>query len=159
MQKNKETNKTHYFMGEDLNPFTPKGDQLQFSLSVSHQRYIIQYGECGNRQFAQMKVLQICWQTLTPKKSVPTPALGWGICFHFLPHALWNFLCFFVSGRVHQQCVIASHIAYLCRLKYSMISTINCVCGICQDHLPHVCVCCQIFEEKELLLCIKNRPI
>ena len=24
-------------------------DQLQFSLSVSHQRYIIQYGEFGNR--------------------------------------------------------------------------------------------------------------
>ena len=32
-----------------LNPFTPKSDQLQFSLSVSHQRYIIQYGEFGNR--------------------------------------------------------------------------------------------------------------
>ena len=29
--------------------FTPKSDQLQFSLSVSHQRYIIQYGEFGNR--------------------------------------------------------------------------------------------------------------
>ena len=29
-----------------FNPFTPKTDQLQFSLSVSHQRYmyIIQYG-------------------------------------------------------------------------------------------------------------------
>ena len=40
----------------NLNPFTPKSDQLQFSLSVSHQRYIIQYGELGNRQFAQMKV-------------------------------------------------------------------------------------------------------
>ena len=32
-----------------INPFTPKSDQLQFSLSVSHQRYIIQYGEFGNR--------------------------------------------------------------------------------------------------------------
>ena len=31
----------------DSNPFTPKSDQLQFSLSVSHQRYIIQYGELG----------------------------------------------------------------------------------------------------------------
>ena len=31
-----------------INPFTPKSDQLQFSLSVSHQRYIIQYGEFGN---------------------------------------------------------------------------------------------------------------
>ena len=30
------------------NPFTAKSDQLQFSLSVSHQRYIIQYGEFGN---------------------------------------------------------------------------------------------------------------
>ena len=39
----------------------------------------------------------------------------------------------------------------VCRLKYSMISTINCVCGICQDHLPHVCVCRQLFGEKELL--------
>ena len=29
-----------------FNPFTPKS-QLQFSLSVSHQRYIIQYGELG----------------------------------------------------------------------------------------------------------------
>ena len=29
--------------------FTPKSDQLQFSLSVSRQRYIIQYGEFGNR--------------------------------------------------------------------------------------------------------------
>ena len=28
---------------------TPKSDQLQFSLSVSNQRYIIQYGEFGNR--------------------------------------------------------------------------------------------------------------
>ena len=26
-----------------------------------------------------------------------------------------------------------------------------CVCGICQDRLPHVCICCQLFEEKELL--------
>ena len=25
----------------DINPFTPKSDQLQFSLSVSHQRYIM----------------------------------------------------------------------------------------------------------------------
>ena len=25
-----------------------ESDQLQFSLSVSHQRYIIQYGEFGN---------------------------------------------------------------------------------------------------------------
>ena len=32
-----------------FNPFTPKSDQLQFSLSVSHQRYIIQYGEFGKR--------------------------------------------------------------------------------------------------------------
>ena len=39
-----------------INPFTPKRDQLRFSRSVSHQRYIIQYGEFGNRQFAQMKV-------------------------------------------------------------------------------------------------------
>ena len=31
---------------------------------------------------------------------VSTPALGWGIRFHFLPHALWNFFVFFVSGRV-----------------------------------------------------------
>ena len=31
------------------NPLTPKSDQLQFSLSVSHQRYIIQYGEFGSR--------------------------------------------------------------------------------------------------------------
>ena len=29
--------------------FTPKSDQLQFSLSVSYQRYIIQYGEFVNR--------------------------------------------------------------------------------------------------------------
>ena len=28
-----------------FNPFTSKSDQLQFSLSVTHQRYIIQYGE------------------------------------------------------------------------------------------------------------------
>ena len=27
--------------------FTPKSDQLKFSLSVSHQRYNIQYGELG----------------------------------------------------------------------------------------------------------------
>ena len=33
--------------GKLFNPFTPKSDQLQFSLSVSHQRYIIQYGELG----------------------------------------------------------------------------------------------------------------
>ena len=26
-----------------------------------------------------------------------------------------------------------------------MISTINCVCGICQDCLRHVCVCCQLY--------------
>ena len=32
-----------------VNPFTPKSDQLQFSLSVSHQRHIIQYGEFGSR--------------------------------------------------------------------------------------------------------------
>ena len=31
-----------------VNPFIPKSDQLQFSLLVSHQRYIIQYGEFGN---------------------------------------------------------------------------------------------------------------
>ena len=31
-----------------FNPFTPKSDQLQCSLSVSHQRYIMQYGEFGN---------------------------------------------------------------------------------------------------------------
>ena len=30
-----------------FNPFTPKSDQLQFSLSVFHKRYIIQYGELG----------------------------------------------------------------------------------------------------------------
>ena len=30
-----------------INPFTPKCDQPWFSLSVSHQRYIIQYGELG----------------------------------------------------------------------------------------------------------------
>ena len=28
-----------------INPFTPKSDQLEFSLSASQQRYIIQYGE------------------------------------------------------------------------------------------------------------------
>ena len=28
----------------NINPFTPKSDQLQFSLSASHKRYIIQYG-------------------------------------------------------------------------------------------------------------------
>ena len=39
-----------------FNPFTPKSDQLQFSLSDSHQRYIIQYGEFDNRQLAQIKV-------------------------------------------------------------------------------------------------------
>ena len=32
-----------------INPFTPKSDQLQFSHSVSHQRFIIQYGEFGSR--------------------------------------------------------------------------------------------------------------
>ena len=32
-----------------INPFTLKSDQLQFSFSVSHQRYIIQYGEFDNR--------------------------------------------------------------------------------------------------------------
>ena len=32
-----------------FNLFTPKSDQLQFSLSVSYQKYIIQYGELGNR--------------------------------------------------------------------------------------------------------------
>ena len=31
-----------------INPFNPRSDQLQFSLSVSHQRYIIQYGELSN---------------------------------------------------------------------------------------------------------------
>ena len=31
-----------------INPFTPKSDRLQFSLSVTHERYIIQYGEFGN---------------------------------------------------------------------------------------------------------------
>ena len=31
------------------NRFTPKSDQLQFSLSFSHQRYIVQCGEFGNR--------------------------------------------------------------------------------------------------------------
>ena len=36
--------------------FNPRSDQLQFSLSVSHQRHIIQYGEFDNRSFAQMKV-------------------------------------------------------------------------------------------------------
>ena len=44
---------------------------------------------------------------------VSTPALGWGIRFHFLPHVLWNF---FVVFRIQQstlaQSVIASHIAY-----------------------------------------------
>ena len=30
---------------------------------------------------------------------VSTPALGWGIRFHFLPHALWNF---FVVFRILQ---------------------------------------------------------
>ena len=30
-----------------INPFTPRSDQPWFSLSVSHQRYIIQYGELG----------------------------------------------------------------------------------------------------------------
>ena len=34
---------------EESNPFTPSSDQPWFSLSVSHQRYIIQYGEFGNR--------------------------------------------------------------------------------------------------------------
>ena len=32
-----------------VNPFTPMNDQLQFSPSVFHQRYIIQYGEFGSR--------------------------------------------------------------------------------------------------------------
>ena len=41
---------------ESFNPFTLKSDRLQFSLSVSHQRYIIQYEEFGNQYFAQMKV-------------------------------------------------------------------------------------------------------
>ena len=36
--------------------FARKSDQLQFSLSVCHQKYTIQYGEFGNRQSAQMKV-------------------------------------------------------------------------------------------------------
>ena len=44
---------------------------------------------------------------------VSTPALGWGIHFHFLQHTLWNF---FVVFRIRQstlaQCVIASHIVY-----------------------------------------------
>ena len=30
-----------------FDPFTPRSDQPYFSLSVSHQRYIIQYGELG----------------------------------------------------------------------------------------------------------------
>lgn len=30
-----------------MNPFTSKSDQLQFLLQVTHQSYIIQYGELG----------------------------------------------------------------------------------------------------------------
>ena len=41
----------------NVNPFTPKNDQLQSSLfSLSPEiLYIIQYAEFGNRYFAQMK--------------------------------------------------------------------------------------------------------
>ena len=43
---------------------------------------------------------------------VSTPALGWGIRFHFLPHALWNFVVFRIWQSTLAQSVTASHIAY-----------------------------------------------
>ena len=63
---------------------------------------------------------------------------------------------FFISSRVHYHRVWLHLILYIvCRLKYSMISTINCVCCICQDHLLHVCVCCQLYwgEGTAFLVC------
>ena len=33
-------NSKHYVRSQSLNPFTPRSDQLQSSLSVSHRRYI-----------------------------------------------------------------------------------------------------------------------
>ena len=41
--------RSNYAAVSSLYPFTPKSDQLQFSLPVPHQRYITQYGEFGNR--------------------------------------------------------------------------------------------------------------
>ena len=41
---------------------------------------------------------------------VRTPALGWGIHFHFLSHEFLGFFCIWQSTLA--QCVIASHIAY-----------------------------------------------
>ena len=45
---------------------------------------------------------------------VRTPALGWGIRFHFLPHALWNFCVSFLYLAEYvctlAQCVIASQL-------------------------------------------------
>ena len=60
-----------------FSPFTPKSDQLQFFLSVSHQRYIIQYGEFGNRYFAQMKV-------------------DWTIISHYISQSFFSW----VAGRI-----------------------------------------------------------
>ena len=51
-----------------------------------------------------LTVLQICWQTKLPR-SLSTPALGWGIRFHFLPHALWNF---FLVFRIRQSTLIST---------------------------------------------------
>ena len=71
---------------------------------------------------------------------VSTPALGWGIRFHFLPHALWNYLWFFISGRVHEHRAWLHLILHIvCRLKYSKISTINCV--RCLSGPPPTCMC------------------
>ena len=55
---------------------------------------------------------------------VSTPALGWGIIrFHFLPYALWKFfVVFHIWQSTLAQSVIASHIAYSVKIKYSMIS-------------------------------------
>ena len=45
--KSKLSFHNYFFHCSFVNPFTPTSDQLQFSHSVSPQRYIIQYGELG----------------------------------------------------------------------------------------------------------------